>query len=42
MIMAQHGVGPDEAFDILRTTSQRANRKLRELARELVDSAARS
>jgi len=39
MLMAEHGVGGDEAFNILRTTSQRENRKLRELAQELVDRA---
>jgi len=37
ILMAKHGVGGDEAFNILRTTSQRENRKLRELAQELVD-----
>ena len=42
MLMAQHGVGADEAFNILRTTSQRENRKLRELAQELVGRATPS
>jgi GAF domain-containing protein len=37
MLMAQHDIGGDEAFNILRTTSQRENRKLRELAQEMVD-----
>jgi len=39
ILMAQHGVGPDEAFNVLRTTSQRENRKLRDIAQELVDRA---
>jgi GAF domain-containing protein len=39
MLMARNGVSADEAFDILRTTSQSENRKLRDLARELVDRA---
>jgi len=42
IIMGQHGVGPDEAFNILRTSSQRENRKLRDIAQELVDRARRS
>jgi hypothetical protein len=37
ILMAQKGVGAEEAFDILRTTSQSENRKLRDLARELVE-----
>jgi GAF domain-containing protein len=40
ILMAQNGVGADDAFELLRTTSQRENRKLRELAQELVDRAA--
>jgi GAF domain-containing protein len=40
ILMGQHRVGADEAFDILRTTSQRENRKLRDLAQELVDRAS--
>jgi GAF domain-containing protein len=40
MLMAQHGIGADEAFDVLRTTSQRENRKLRDLAKEMVDRTA--
>jgi GAF domain-containing protein len=42
ILMGQHRVGADEAFDILRTTSQRENRKLRELAQEMVDRASDS
>jgi len=40
ILIGQHRVGADEAFDILRTTSQRENRKLRDLAQELVDRAS--
>ncbi len=41
ILMGQHGVGADEAFELLRSQSQRANRKLRELAQETVDRARR-
>lgn len=37
MIMAKEGVDADEAFDILRRASQRQNRKLRDLAVEVVE-----
>jgi GAF domain-containing protein len=40
ILMGQHGVGADEAFELLRRQSQRENRKLRELAQELVDRSA--
>jgi ANTAR domain len=40
IIIAQQGCGPDEAFDLLRLASQRANVKLRVLAAELVEQAA--
>jgi GAF domain-containing protein len=36
LIMAREGVGSDEAFDRLRERSQRTNRKLRDVAAELV------
>jgi GAF domain-containing protein len=36
IIMATAGVGPDEAFDLLRQQSQHEQRKLRELAADLV------
>ncbi len=39
IIMAKQGVTADEAFDILRRGSQRLNIKLRELARQVADSA---
>jgi transcriptional regulator with GAF, ATPase, and Fis domain len=38
VIMAREGCGPEEAFDILRRTSQRSHRKLHEVARRLVAS----
>jgi GAF domain-containing protein len=37
ILMAQHGVGPDEAMAMLRARSQHENRKTRDLARQLVD-----
>jgi len=40
IIMAREGIGSDEAFDLLRRTSQNANRKLRDVAREIVEQAA--
>jgi GAF domain-containing protein len=41
ILMARNGVSADEAFNVLRTTSQNQNRKLRELAQEMVDRAKR-
>jgi transcriptional regulator with GAF, ATPase, and Fis domain len=38
ILMAQHQVTPDEAFGMLRRTSQRRNVKLRELARAVVET----
>jgi GAF domain-containing protein len=40
ILMAQHRCGPEEAFAILRTTSQRANRKIRDIATEIVRLAS--
>jgi GAF domain-containing protein len=37
IVMAQSGLDPDAAFDVLVRASQRENRKLRELASELVE-----
>jgi GAF domain-containing protein len=37
ILMAQSNVGPDAAFAMLRGASQRENRKLRDMAQELVD-----
>lgn len=36
VLMARHGVGPDDAFDLLRSISQRRNVPVRELARVVV------
>src|SRR5205085_7455340 len=36
MLMARQGCSPDEAFDILRRASQRNNRKLRDIASDIV------
>lgn len=36
ILMAIRRIGPDEAFDLLRTVSQRTNRKLREIADDVV------
>jgi GAF domain-containing protein len=36
ILMAIRRIGPDEAFDLLRRVSQRTNRKLREIADEVV------
>jgi GAF domain-containing protein len=41
ILMGQRGMGADEAFEVLRTDSQRENRKLRDLAQEMVDRARR-
>jgi GAF domain-containing protein len=41
MLMVQHGVDADGAFDLLRQGSQRENVKLREVARRLVETAVR-
>lgn len=41
ILMALHGCDADEAFAILRTTSQRGNRKLRDIAQEIVNQAAK-
>ena len=38
VLMAQQHVGPDEAFEMLRAASQRANRKLRDVAAGIVAS----
>lgn len=39
VLMAAQGCGPDEAFDTLRRASQRSNRKLRDIATEVVANA---
>jgi GAF domain-containing protein len=38
ILMARGGLSSDDAFRILRQASQRSNRKLREVAQELIDS----
>ncbi len=42
ILMAQNGGSADEAFNVLRTRSQQENRKLRDLAQELVERARHS
>ena len=39
ILIARHGLGDDEAFDLLRQQSQTENRKLRDVATEIVDRA---
>ena len=39
VLMAQRSIGPDAAFDVLVDLSQRANRKLRDVARDVVEGA---
>jgi GAF domain-containing protein len=41
ILMATNGGSADDAFNVLRTRSQQENRKLRDLAQELVDRARR-
>ena len=40
ILMAQHRCGPDEAFDLLRRASQRANVKVSVLAARMVEQVA--
>jgi len=40
VLMAQHRCGPEEAFDLLRRASQRANVKLAVLAAQIVEQIA--
>ena len=42
ILIATHHCSPEEAFAILSRTSQQHNRKLRELARQLVEAESRS
>ncbi|MDQ3897448.1 MAG: GAF and ANTAR domain-containing protein [Actinomycetota bacterium] len=42
ILMAREHVGPEEAFDMLRRASQRVNVKLREVARQIAESAQAS
>jgi GAF domain-containing protein len=41
VMMAREGLSADEAFDVLRRASQRANRKVQDLAQEVVDATRR-
>jgi GAF domain-containing protein len=40
ILMARQGLSADQAFDVLRRASQRSNRKLREVADEIVEGTA--
>ena len=40
ILMAQSGVSADEAFRVLSRASQRENRKLRDIARDIVERSA--
>jgi len=40
ILMAEHGCDPDAAFSMLRESSQHRNRKLRDVAAEIVESVA--
>jgi hypothetical protein len=42
VLMARQQISPDEAFDILRRASQRTNRKLRDVAAEIVAAVSHS
>jgi two-component system, response regulator / RNA-binding antiterminator len=39
ILIATHGCSPEDAFDMLCAASQRSNRKLRDIARDVVRSA---
>jgi response regulator NasT len=41
MLIAAHGCPPDQAFQMLSESSQRTNRKLRDIATAMVESATR-
>jgi GAF domain-containing protein len=41
MLMVRHGVGTEEAFDMLRRASQHSNRKLRDVASDIVEAQER-
>ena len=42
IVMARNGCGPEEAFDLLRRASQRANIKVRVLAEQIVRAGRRT
>jgi response regulator NasT len=39
MLIAEHGCSPDEAFQMISHASQRANRKVRDIAQGMVENA---
>ncbi|MDQ3931886.1 MAG: ANTAR domain-containing protein, partial [Actinomycetota bacterium] len=39
ILIERHGVNPDAAFNVLRTASQRQNRRIRDIAEEIVRTA---
>ena len=39
LLIAEHGCSPDEAFSMLDQASQRANRRLRDVAQAMVEGA---
>jgi GAF domain-containing protein len=41
ILMAREGLSADEAFDVMRRASQRTNRKLRDMAAEIVGGVGR-
>ena len=38
MLIAEHGCSPDEAFEMISEASQRANRKVRDIAQAMVEN----
>lgn len=42
VLMARQSISPGEAFDVLRRASQRTNRKLRDVAAEIVEGVSRT
>ena len=39
LLIAEHGCSPDEAFQLISQASQRENRKVRDIAKAMVDRA---
>ena len=39
MLIAEHGCSPDEAFQMISHASQRENRKVRDIAKAMIDKA---
>jgi AmiR/NasT family two-component response regulator len=42
ILIAREGITADVAFDVLKRASQRTNRKLHQIAQEMVEAASRS